>query len=221
MPFVTGLDLGQAQDPTAMAVVETRLGPHPVTPGRLAWYYAVRALPRWPLGTRYPEVVADVAERLSGKLPGEPLVVDQTGVGRAVVDCFRLHPKCPRLIPVTITAGHRAVQEPDGWKVPKKELVAVLQVLLQTQRIAVAAGLREAETLKRELENFRVKITAAANEAFGAWREGEHDDLVLALALACWFSERLRPADAAARVGGECLAAKAPPGVFHGGVAGT
>ncbi len=44
--------------------------------------------------------------------------------------------------------------------------------------------------LVRELENFRVKITAAANETFGAWREGQHDDLVIAVALACWLAER-------------------------------
>ncbi len=41
-------------------------------------------------------------------------------------------------------------------------------------------------TLVEELANFRVKITLAANEVFRAWREGEHDDLVLAVVLACW-----------------------------------
>jgi hypothetical protein len=35
-----------------------------------------------------------------------------------------------------------------------------------------------------------VKITAAANETFAAWREGAHDDLVLAVALACWHADR-------------------------------
>ena len=33
-----------------------------------------------------------------------------------------------------------------------------------------------------ELQQFRVKITAAANETFEAWWERDHDDLVLALA---------------------------------------
>ena len=32
-----------------------------------------------------------------------------------------------------------------------------------------------------ELLNFEVKITAAANDTCSAWREGTHDDLVLAL----------------------------------------
>jgi len=45
----------------------------------------------------------------------------------------------------------------------------------------------EAEVLVNELLNFEVKITAAANDVYGAWREGTHDDLVLAVALACWW----------------------------------
>ena len=76
---------------------------------------------------------------------------------------------------------------------PKKELVASLQVLLQTRRLKVAKTLPEAATLVRELETFRVKVTEAANETFGAWREGQHDDLVLAVALAAWMGERCLP----------------------------
>jgi hypothetical protein len=37
-----------------------------------------------------------------------------------------------------------------------------------------------------------VKITPTANEAFGAWREGAHDDLVLAVAIAAWEGEHFR-----------------------------
>jgi hypothetical protein len=35
-----------------------------------------------------------------------------------------------------------------------------------------------------------VKIPSAANETFGAWRDGDHDDPVLAVALACGLTER-------------------------------
>jgi hypothetical protein len=48
----------------------------------------------------------------------------------------------------------------------------------------------------RELQQFQVKITAAANETFGVWRDGQHDDLVLAVALACWWAERCPPFEA-------------------------
>jgi hypothetical protein len=47
-------------------------------------------------------------------------------------------------------------------------------------------SLPEAVTLTRELESFQVKITESAHDTYGAWREGAHDDLVLAVALALW-----------------------------------
>src|SRR5262249_30609404 len=45
--------------------------------------------------------------------------------------------------------------------------------------------LSEAETLVRELQDFRVEFTAAGHLTFNA-RSGKHDDLVLALAIAAW-----------------------------------
>ncbi len=50
----------------------------------------------------------------------------------------------------------------------------------------MADGLPEAGVLLRELADFRVSITAKANETFGAGSHGGHDDLVLAVALAVW-----------------------------------
>jgi hypothetical protein len=61
--------------------------------------------------------------------------------------------------------------------------------LLGHRRLEVAQGLRGRDVLLKELQNFRVKITASANETFGAWREGEHDDLVFACAIGCWVGE--------------------------------
>ncbi len=44
----------------------------------------------------------------------------------------------------------------------------------------------------RELGTFTVRITEAGNESSEAWREKDHDDLVLAVALACWAAEDWR-----------------------------
>jgi hypothetical protein len=50
--------------------------------------------------------------------------------------------------------------------------------------------LPEASTLRKELQNFRVKIDPrTAHDSYEHWREGDHDDLVLATAMACWFRE--------------------------------
>ena len=66
-------------------------------------------------------------------------------------------------------------------------------MLLQTRRLRIAKSLPNTAILVRELETFKVKITELANESFGAWREGQHDDLVLAVAMAAWAGERGLP----------------------------
>ena len=72
----------------------------------------------------------------------------------------------------------------------KRELVGMVSVLLEQRRLQIADGLPEATILKAELGNFRLKMTAAGNETFSAWRDADHDDLVLAVALACWLGEQ-------------------------------
>ncbi len=91
---------------------------------------------------------------------------------------------------MTITGGEAATREPGGYRVPKRDLVGALQVLLQQERLHVAQGLPEAATLVRELLDFRVKLSDAGHDSYGAWREGTHDDLVLAVALAVWRAEK-------------------------------
>jgi hypothetical protein len=185
--YFVGLDLGQAADFTALAVLE-----RPAVPPGVQALYGMRHLQRFPLATPYTEIVPAVARLVADRpLAGHvSLVVDQTGVGRAVVDMLKRSAQC-HVVPVTITGGQNVTEAEDGSRhVPKKELVTCLQLLLQSRRLRIARSLPEAETLVRELENFRVKITLAAHETFGAWREGQHDDLVLAAALAGWWGER-------------------------------
>src|SRR5262249_17008400 len=147
-------------------------------------------LERFELGTPYPAIADRIVELFAEPpLAGATLVVDQTGVGRAVVDMIRQARPKATLRPITITAGHDVVADGAGWHVPKKELVSVLQVLLQSRRLQVARRLPMAGVLTKELETFRVKITASAHETFEAWREREHDDLVLSVALAAWVGE--------------------------------
>lgn len=193
--YFLGLDLAQTSDFSALAVIER-------PPARTRderpedVVYALRHLQRFPLGTPYTSLVTAVARMAgAGPLQGSPLVVDQTGVGRAVVDVFRRTPGPGWIVPVTITGGHAITHGDDGSQhVPKKELVTCLQLLLQDRRLKVARSLPEVDTFVKEMLNFQVKITAAANETFGTWREGLHDDLVLAVALACWWAERQRRA---------------------------
>jgi hypothetical protein len=198
MRYFVGLDLGQVSDFTALTVLERPLASIEDVLARRRPTYSLRHLQRFPLGTPYPSVVQGVVELLGSRLlSGSTLAVDQTGVGRAVVDmlfdALRGRVAC-LFYPITITAGHAVTSGESGsLHVPKKELVGTLQVLLQARRLQVARTLPEAAVLVKELENFRAKVTTARDEAFESWREGQHDDLVLAVALAAWLGEQALP----------------------------
>jgi hypothetical protein len=185
-----GLDLGQRSDPSALAVLEDADAWQQET-GTWERALSVRHLKRWPLGTKYPAIVEDARSMLaSPKLLDPVLIVDETGCGAAVCDLFEQAEIRGIMRRVWITAGHAVKRDEASarWNVPKKALVSILQSLMQRNKLAVAK-LPERAVLMKELLNFRVKISAAANELFAAWREGEHDDLVLAAALACWAAE--------------------------------
>ena len=64
---------------------------------------------------------------------------------------------------------------------------------MQQGRLQIAARMNEGATLVKEMAEMRVKISGSGNEQFGAWRSGEHDDLVLAVAMACWGVTRVTP----------------------------
>lgn len=189
-----GLDLGQANDFTALAIAErvtASLAPEQPAPGAVALPdYHVRALDRAPLGTPYPVIARTVATMFRSPPFSNTgaLVVDATGVGRPVVDSLRHTGLSP--IAVTITGGSEVHGGRGAYRVPKNDLVSNLILLFQQRRIRIAASLHHAETLIRELEAMRMRITASGNDQYGAYGEGEHDDLVLALALALWYAER-------------------------------
>lgn len=215
--YVAGLDLGQAQDYSALAIVEAG----PVGPDQT---FDVRHLHRWPLGTRYPAIVDDVAALLAApEVRGRVrLAIDATGVGAAVVDLFRgprqpaqawqfnrgtgavsvpppTAPPPPIVAPIhaiTITGGTAVARTGRDAAVPKRDLVGAVVAPLQGGRLRIAPELPEAATLTRELRDFRAKISlATGHDSYGVgeeWRVGQHDDLVLALAMAVWVARNDR-----------------------------
>ena len=172
--FIVGADIGQARDPTALAVIEA-----------VAEEIQVRHLERLPLATPYPDVVGHIVEMVQ-KLPGAELVVDATGVGRPVVDQLRKAGLSP--IAVTITAGKAVTFEDGFWHVPKLVLVRALVVPFESDRLRIANQLTYATALRDELQAFTRKVTGAGRDAYGA-TAGAHDDLVIAVALAAWWMD--------------------------------
>lgn len=163
--------------------------------------YNLRHVQRFPLRVAYTDIVKYVAGFLSlPQLTGQSiLLLDATGVGAPVVDIFKEKFKqlsIPvKLHPITITGGKRVghdAKDPRHFYVPKRDLATAVKVMLDGFRLRIDQALPQRKLLQRELENFKVKITTAANDTYEAWREGDHDDLVLAIAMACWFVNRKR-----------------------------
>ncbi len=136
----------------------------------------------------YPQVVECIGN-LVDKLPGAALVVDATGVGRAVLDQMREAGLAP--VAVTITGGRFTSYDGAMWRVPKKALLRPLVASTEEGRLKVAKGPREADALLRELQAFQRQITESGNATFEG--VGEHDDLVIAVALACWWPTVRKP----------------------------
>ncbi len=203
--FHIGVDLGQVQDFSAVCVLKKTPEPE----GDRARHDVV-GLRRFPLGTSYPRVVAGVAEMVSSpklrpileeppdgefgggwtsaRVGNPTLLVDGTGVGRGVMALFLAAGMPAEIVPIVITGGlgWRQDQWDEGGRqaywVAKAELVGAVQAGLQSGTLKIVPGLAEADTLQREMENFRVKVSKSANELYDA-REGQNDDVLLALAM--------------------------------------
>jgi hypothetical protein len=161
---------------------------HPGDDDHLPGYH-VRHIHRFDLGTGYLQVVDEVCLLLERPpLKGQcQLVLDLTGVGRPVGELFIEAGLRP--IGVTITGGvswHR--ERRDDWHVAKSLLVSLVQKFLSSERLVIAKSLPHAGTLKKELRDFRVKISKSANETYEA-REGAHDDLLLSLCVGLFVAE--------------------------------
>jgi hypothetical protein len=185
--FRIGLDLGTLEDYSALAVVELPPG-H--TPGESL--YRLTHLERWRIP--YPDLVRVVGSALhSPPLAGHhQLVVDSTGVGVAVWQMLgRAGIESTSL---TITGGTEVGSTALGLSVPKGELIGAMQCVLQTHRLKVAPGLPLGKVLAAEMAEFvRRTNPVTGHNQFASWREGSHDDCVLAVSMAIWVAEYFAP----------------------------
>jgi hypothetical protein len=199
---VIGVDVGQRADPTAIAVVERQERGEDD-------HHVVRFLERLPLGTPYPTVaerLEAVVDGVKGKaerrqvetarwtaggqavtlyeerdiIPHVTLYVDATGVGQPVVDLLAVAGVRP--IACYFTHGDRRVRTGHEVSIGKAWLVSRLQALLQTGRLHLP-DTDEARVLARELQDYEIRVDEDANDRYGAFKVGTHDDLVTALGL--------------------------------------
>jgi hypothetical protein len=198
--YFMGVDLGQRRDRTAIAIIERSESiadrPDPVTWTReRVTRRQARHIERMPLGTPYT-VVAQRIVRIADKLAaiGSCVVaIDATGVGLPVVDSLRMPAAAWRLMPVTIVYADRENYTDGFWRVPKRDLIASLQLAFDAGDFTIARDCKDTPALIEELTSMRAsrRPTGAVQYASPG---AAHDDLAIALALAWWAAQVRRPA---------------------------
>ena len=184
--YFLGLDCGQAQDYSALSILRQE-----------GERYHVVHLERLPLDMPYPQQIEKVFQLMNKKplnRANKTLALDFTGVGRPVWDLAKDRGLNP--IGIAITGGVNVSWNEDRSRasVPKRDLIAGLQIAAQNDNLKVASGLKFGPVLAEELQSFKVKIDPkTAHDSYGAWREGSHDDLILSCAIGLWVAQNLNP----------------------------
>jgi hypothetical protein len=192
--YFVGYDLGKSEDYTARAVLRRTYNGRVTETGFYDFDLDCVQVEQIALGTPYTQVVADAFEFVTSHYAfagasAVRLVIDATGVGTGVVEMFQerfghFHSSIgPEIVAVLITCGAgKPIREGRVWHIPKCEVVMSTYAALASGRLRIDPRIKHAKMLKHELANYQTKTTESARTQFAA-REGQHDDLIMALCL--------------------------------------
>lgn len=195
--YYIGVDIGYVRDYTAIVVLERALVPlggpdyWEVLNSRRDIGYSIRHIERFHCGLDSQLLKHRLSKLLATPpFPGASTVIaDATGSGLALVHQLRRELR-ERLIPVIITSGHAESGDDAGRRVPKRDLIAGIEIVLRAGKLKIAAKHPLAALLIEELRNMRLRHTPAGNDQYTPEKSTAHDDLVIALALAVWWARK-------------------------------
>lgn len=177
--YFLGLDLGRKQDHSALVIVERSLRAMNTRyiDAYTKWesFLSVRYAKQWKLGTAYGDVAKEVGTifKKVEALGRSVLVFDQTGVGDAVFEMIREHLRGSNVEGVVIT--HEL----------KRDMYAAIETNLEQEKLKIPEDCHASRELKQELLTVEIRRVGFGYK-YGAFDKDAHDDLVMALALACW-----------------------------------
>jgi hypothetical protein len=191
--FVAGLDVAQQNDWTGLVVLELIYAPN--NHKKLDEVRLV-ALERWQ--KLYPDTLEELGVIFSEETLKRRtiLATDATGPGlhlyedmvrdEALISCVGKE----RITPVVITPGQNEGRDGKFRMVPKHLLITRLQSAIRRRQIRVPRKLPLYNILESELEGYEMKLNEGSKRVtfYNNPRDGgpEHDDTILALALAHW-----------------------------------
>jgi hypothetical protein len=187
MTIIISLDPAQLRDWSALAVIDMQYRPDEKRFG-----YDLIGMNR-KQGLRYDLIVdwvARVLKRPEFNPGGQPpeFILDATGVGVAVRDMFAA--KGVRLKAVTITAGEAYSRAGSTINIGKARLIGSFLGAFDAGKVRVNPNMPIWPALEREMLSFRAEMNAQGRAKFEA-EQGEHDDMLFALAMAVWYGEEV------------------------------
>lgn len=183
--FIISCDLAKTFDYTVICVVDrTDESPH---------RYHLRYLERFN-GASYPAIVARLKELADNRklFTGEKppvMVIDSTGVGAAVDDMLREFP-IP-LVGIKIHGGNIMTRKGSEFHVPKRALIHTLAATFRKGLLKMSVSITAGQYIVKELQAFtRALSRRTGHDTYNG--KGEHDDIILALAMAVYTGEQIQ-----------------------------
>ncbi|MFE5773697.1 hypothetical protein ACFQ7O_35685 [Streptomyces sp. NPDC056485] len=188
---VLGVDLGKRTDHSAFALL---------VPAPVGWRFP--SVTRMPLasgaGERHyltqSKRVAAAAAKVLADVGPVTILVDATGVGEAVIEMVAEALPVDsrvRLVSVVLTGGRGANHREDRWTVSKTALVDPMVAALEQGELTFGP-FNDRDVVRRELLAYRVKASSveAGADRLEAERQSDHDDTVVACAMAVYAARR-------------------------------
>ena len=195
--YFIGLDLGSAQDPSGISVIEDRQMPLPEYDPGGRQLLSERRLTVVHLERLHGRAYTEIARHAASLLQRAPLrgrsklVIDATGPGRPFCDVLR--EAGIDFTGIQMTSGQGVTRGERGlMNVGKNKLLYDLAGYLETNQLKVAANMPLTKAFLQELSEFRADISAAGNLIVDVRAKDHHGDLVIATALALWSAARPR-----------------------------
>lgn len=177
--YYLGLDLGQRRDHSALVVLESKLEltgefdhAHYIhlTETRLRVHHAER----FPLGFPYLRLISILRDLFDQLPPSEKvLLIDAAGPGAPLTELIVRSDLDAEFVPITITPGSDA----HGRNISRRALLSNLRILFEAGYLHLSPKHTD---LLTELRTVQID-----------GHQSQHDDLVMALALAAWPARTL------------------------------
>ena len=182
--YIISLDPAQLHDYSALAVLE-----------KLDTTYRILSL-KHRQHLPYTEIVewgkkVFLNPKFSKDVTSPPVfVLDIGGVGMAIKDMMTA--ATVKTVGIQYTGGATVSRDGDNWHVSKSFIVGKFLAAWDEGRVLMPSNASFLDMFQRELRAFRGEMSAQGRAKFEA-SQGEHDDLVMAVAQGIWFAEHNKP----------------------------